>query len=105
MSATQTNQESLAQVVAATSLQTAQQLLPLVIEGLAAGSQAATPYGVLIAMAAKILPPLVESFGADNVQVQQLVAALVPQIKAGQVAIDAAAAARGVTDPTAPPAP
>lgn len=93
--------ESTANIVGETALTTAEQLLPVLIEAIAAGQKTATPQETIIAMAAAVIPPLVSSFGASSKQIAQLLTALVPQIEAGQAAIDAAAAARGITDPLA----
>ncbi|MHB1266435.1 MAG: hypothetical protein ACYCY2_02390 [Acidithiobacillus ferriphilus] len=79
-----------------TALTTAEQLLPVLLQAVAAGSTATTPMGVLIAMVAEIVPPLIQSFGATSSQIQQLMTALVVQINAGQQVIDQAAAARGI---------
>lgn len=102
MSTTQPTTESIGQAVAQSAVTTAEQLLPVLLAGLSAGSAAATPQGAMIAMVAEILPPLIQSFGANSGQIAQLLTALSAQIKVGQAAIDAAAAARGITDPTAP---
>ena len=99
MSAPTPNTETVAQAVASTALTTAEQLLPVVLAGISSGATAATPQGAIIAMVAEILPPLIQSFGANSGQIAQLLTALSAQIKTGQAAIDAAAAARGITDP------
>ena len=79
-----------------TALTTAEQLLPVLLQAITAGAAATTPMGVLIAMVAEIVPPLIQSFGANSSQIQQLMSALVVQINAGQQVIDQAAAARGI---------
>ena len=79
-----------------TALTTAEQLLPVLLQAITAGAAATTPMGVVIAMVAEIVPPLIQSFGANSSQIQQLMSALVVQINAGQHVIDQAAAARGI---------
>ena len=79
-----------------TALSTAEQLLPVLLQAITSGAAATTPMGVLIAMVAEIVPPLIQSFGATSSQIQQLMTALVTQINAGQQVIDQSAAARGI---------
>ena len=100
MSATAPNTETVTQAIAQSAMTTAEQLLPVLLAGLSAGATAATPQAALIAMVAEIIPPLIQSFGANSGQIAQLLTSLAGQIKVGQAAIDAAAAARGITDPT-----
>lgn len=84
------------QAIEQAALTTAEQLLPVLIQGITAGAAATTPAGVLIAMVAEIVPPLIQSFGANSSQINELMSALVVQINAGQKVIDQAAAARGI---------
>ncbi len=77
-------------------LTTAEQLLPVLISALEAGATAGAPGAALIAMAAEVIPPLIQSFGATSSQIGQLMSVLVVQINAGQQVIDHAAASRGI---------
>ncbi len=96
MSATAPNQENLGQAVAQTALSTAEAMMPMLLAAISAGQAAAAPQATLIAMAAQVIPPLIQSFGATSAQVQQLMNALVPEIKADQMQYDAIAKARGL---------
>lgn len=100
MSAPTPNTETIAQAVESSALTTAQQLMPILLAGLSAGASAATPQGAMIAMAAEIIPELVKSFGANSGEIKQMLSTLAGQITISQSAIDAAATARGITDPT-----
>ena len=106
MSATAPTQENLGQAVAQTALSTAEAMMPMLLAAISAGQTAAAPQAALIAMAAQVIPPLIQSFGATSAQVQQLMNALVPEIKADQMQYDAIAKARGLVGevPTAPAA-
>ncbi len=77
-------------------LATAEQLLPVLISALTAGANAGAPGVALIAMAAEVIPPLIQSFGANSSQIRQLMSVLVVQVNAGQQVIDQAAEARGI---------
>lgn len=88
--------QSTVSVVASAALTTAEQLLPVIIAALEAGAGAGAPQAVLIAQVAAVIPPLIQSFGANSDQIQSLMGALVTQIQASQKTIDAAAASRGI---------
>ena len=86
------------------ALTTAEQLLPALLSALTAGAAAGAPGPALIAMAAEVIPPLIQSFGATSSQIGQLMSVLVVQINAGQQVIDQAAAARGIPVESSAPA-
>jgi hypothetical protein len=89
-------------IIEQAALTTAEQMLPVLLQAVAAGAIATTPEGAVIAMVAEIVPPLIQSFGATSGQIQQLMSALVANINAAQKGIDQAAAARGIPVETAP---
>ena len=96
---------STATTIEQAALTTAEQLLPVLVAALQAGATAGAPGPALIAMAAEVIPPLIQSFGANSSQINELMSALVVQINAGQKVIDQAAAARGIpAEPSAPAA-
>lgn len=78
------------------ALSVAEQMLPVLLQAIAAGAATTTPEAAIIAMVAEIVPPLINSFGANSAQIQQLMQALVKEINAGQAVIDKDAAARGI---------
>ncbi len=101
MSATTNAQISLAeQTVAAT----AQQLLPVILAGVSAGASAASPAAATIAALAPVIVQLIQMRSAGASELAQIMAAMSAGVQAAQGQIDAAAAARGVTDPAQPAA-
>lgn len=103
MSATAPTPESVGQVVAQTALATAESMMPMLLAAISAGTTAGAPQAALIAMAAQVIPPLIQSFGANSSQIQQLMNALIPEIKADQQTYDAIAKERGLTGVVAQP--
>lgn len=86
-------------------LNTAEAMLPALLAAITSGMAATTPEAAVIAMVAEVLPPLIQSLGANSAQIQQLMSALAVQIKANQNVIDQAAEARGIpVEPSAPAA-
>lgn len=90
------------QVVGQTTLQVAEQMLPVILTMLQSGGAAGAPEVALIEMAAQAIPPLVQSFGANSSQISQLLRVLQSQIRQQQASIDEIAKARGLIDPLVP---
>ncbi len=88
--------ETTTQAIEHAALSTAEQMLPVLLAGIASGMQAGTPQAAVIAMIAEVVPPLIQSFGATSSQIQSLMTALAINIEANQQVINAAAAARGI---------
>lgn len=80
----------------ATALSVAEQLTPILVAGLNAAAAAGAPQAALLAMAAEVIPPMIQSFGATSGQIAQIMAPLIQNIKVGQAGIDQAAQARGI---------
>ncbi len=87
------------------ALTTAEQLLPLVIDAISAGSAATNVQDSMIAMVATMLPTLIQSFGMQSSQLQRLLSVTYAKIQENQAAMDAVAAARGIVVPTPVPIP
>lgn len=102
MSATTTDQISLAEQ---TAIATAQQLLPVILAGVTAGAAAASPGAATIAALAPVIVQLIQMRGAGASELASIMSAMTAGVQAAQGQIDAAAAARGVTDPMQPVAP
>jgi len=100
MSATTTDQISLAEQ---TAIATAQQLLPVILAGVSAGASAANPGAATIAALAPVIVQLIQMRGAGASELAQIMAAMTAGVQTAQAQIDAAAAARGVVDPTTAP--
>ncbi len=99
MSATTNDQISLAEQ---TAIATAQQLLPVILAGVSAGASAASPAAATIAALAPVIVQLIQMRGAGASELASIMSAMTSGVQTAQGQIDAAAAARGVTDPTAP---
>ena len=102
MSATTTDTVTLAEQ---TAVATAQQLLPVILAGVSAGASAASPAAATIAALAPVIVQLIQMRGAGASELAQIMSAMTSGVSTAQAQIDAAAAARGVSDPTAAPAP
>lgn len=96
MSAPQTSTASLA---AETALATLQGMAPILIQAAAAGAAASSPQGAAAMVAAQALTALIQAQAAGPAEIIALYDALGPSIKGQQDAMNAAAAARGVTEP------
>ena len=94
-----TSTPSTATLVEQTALATAQQLLPVILAGVAAGTAASSPQVATIAALAPILVQLIQAGGAGASELTQIITAMTANIRTTQAEIDAAAAARGVTAP------
>jgi len=97
MSATTNEQITLAEQ---TAIATAQQLLPVILAGVSAGASASSPAAATIAALAPVIVQLIQMRGAGAAELAQIMSAMTSSIQLGQAQIDAAAAARGVADPT-----
>ena len=98
-------QESTISLAEQTAIATAQQLLPVILAGVSAGASAANPAAATIAALAPVIVQLIQMRGAGASELASIMSAMTAGVQTAQGQIDAAAAARGVTDPTAPPAP
>jgi len=98
MSATTTDQSTLAEQ---TAIATAQQLLPVILAGVSAGAAASNPAAATIAALAPVIVQLIQMRGAGASELAQIMQAMTAGVSGAQAQIDAAAAARGVTLPTA----
>ena len=94
-----TSTPSTATLVEQTALTTIQQLLPVILAGVAAGTAASSPQAATIAALAPILVQLIQAGGAGAGELTQIITAMTTGIQTTQAQIDAAAAARGVTVP------
>jgi len=83
-----------------TAIATAQQLLPVILAGVSAGASASSPAAATIAALAPVIVQLIQMRGAGASELAQIMAAMTSGVQTAQAQIDAAAAARGVTDPT-----
>jgi malonyl CoA-acyl carrier protein transacylase len=101
VSATTADQISLAEQ---TAMATAQQLLPVILAGVSAGASAASPAAATIAALAPVIVQLIQMRGAGAAELASIMSAMTSSVGAAQAQIDAAAAARGVVDPTVTPA-
>lgn len=97
-------QESTLSLAEQTAIATAQQLLPVILAGVSAGASAASPAAATIAALAPVIVQLIQMRGAGASELASIMAAMTSGVQTAQGQIDAAAAARGVTDPTAPSA-
>ncbi|MGC8703642.1 MAG: hypothetical protein ACP5RV_12045 [Thiomonas sp.] len=86
-----------------TAIATAQQLLPVILAGVSAGASASSPAAATIAALAPVIVQLIQMRGAGAAELAQIMQAMTSGVQAAQGQIDAAAAARGVTDPTQVP--
>ncbi len=85
-----------------TALTTAQQLLPVILAGVAAGASAASPQAATVAALAPILVQLIQTGGAGASELGQIISAMMTGIQTSSAQLDAIAAARGVVDPLKP---
>jgi len=98
MSANTTDQITL---VEQTAIATAQQLLPVILAGVSAGASASNPAAATIAALAPVIVQLIQMRGAGAAELAQIMQAMTTSISSSQAQIDAAAAARNVTLPSA----
>lgn len=98
-----TTSQDTASLIAATVEQTAISMAPIVIQAAANGAMSTTPQGAALSIGAAILTAMIQAKTATASDMEAFVKQMAPSIIAGQAAIDAAAAARGVTDPTTAP--
>lgn len=99
MSAPQQSTLSLAEQ---TAIATAQQLMPVILAGLSAGTASASPAAATIAALAPVIVQLIQMRGAGASELATILTAMTTGVQTSQAQIDAAAIARGVVDPAAP---
>lgn len=92
-------QQSTATLVEQTAIATAQQLIPVILAGMSAGASAANPAAATAAAVAPVIVQLIQMRGAGASELAQILSAMMGGVQANQAQIDAAAAAKGVTDP------
>lgn len=97
-------QNSTVSLVEQTAIATAQQLIPVILAGMSAGASAANPAAATAAALAPVIVQLIQMRGAGASELAQILSAMMAGVQANQAQIDAAAAARGITDPTQPAA-
>ena len=98
MSANTTDQITL---VEQTAIATAQQLLPVILAGVSAGASASNPAAATIAALAPVIVQLIQMRGAGAAELAQIMQSMTAGVSGAQAQIDAAAAARNVTLPSA----
>lgn len=82
-----------------TALTTAEQLLPVILDGVQAGVGASNPYTATIAAIAPIIVELIKMRQAGASELAQVMAAMTSSVASTQAQIEDAAKARGVTAP------
>ena len=92
-------QESTATLAEQTAVATAQQLLPVILAGMSAGASAVSPIAATAAALAPVILQLINMGGAGSNELAQLMTAMMSGVQSNQAQIDAAAAAKGVSDP------
>ena len=97
-------QNSTVSLVEQTAIATAQQLIPVILAGMSAGASAVNPAAATAAALAPVIVQLIQMRGAGASELAQILSAMMAGVQANQAQIDAAAAARGITDPTQPAA-
>lgn len=85
-----------------TAIATAQQLMPVILAGMSAGASAASPAAATAAALAPVIVQLIQMRGAGASELSQILESMMTGVQANQAQIDAAAAAKGVTDPAQP---
>lgn len=98
MSATQPQSQT--DLIAQTALATAQQLLPVILQGMTAGAGAASPIAATaLALAPVVLKLISLHSDASEQVIAQMIQGMLTGVAANQAKIDAALAAKGVTPP------
>lgn len=92
-----------AQVAAQAALTVAQQMLPLVLQGMSAGASAASPAAATALALAPVVLQLVNLHSDSSEQViAQLIEGMLTGVAANQTRIDAVLAAKGIQVPGVP---